>query len=71
MSVPDSPKLVTPDEFAEIARVSRRQIDRMRASRPVGFPREYELGSGRAKSGHRPRFKLDEVIAWIESRALW
>jgi len=71
MSASSPPKFVTPDEFAEIARVSRRQIDRMRADRPIGFPREYELGSGRGKSGHRPRFKLDDVIAWIESRALW
>lgn len=65
------PRFITPDEFAEIARLSRRQIDRLRVSRPSGFPREYELGSGRGKHGHCPRFKLDEVMAWMETRALW
>lgn len=65
------PRFITTDEFAEIARMSRRQIDRLRVDRPQGFPREYEMGSGRGKSGHRPRFKLSDVIAWAESRALW
>jgi predicted DNA-binding transcriptional regulator AlpA len=65
------PRFITPNEFAEIARLSRRQIDRLRVARPSGFPREYELGSGRGKHGHCPRFKLAEVLAWMETRALW
>lgn len=65
------PRFVTADEFAQIARLSRRQIDRLRVSRPIGFPREYELGSGRGKHGRCPRFRLDDVLAWMESRALW
>jgi hypothetical protein len=65
------PRFITPDEFAEIARLSRRQIDRLRVARPPGFPREYELGSGRSRHGHCPRFKLDDVLIWMESRALW
>jgi len=65
------PRFITADEFADLARLSRRQIDRLRAARPEGFPREYELGSGRGKHGHCPRFKLADVLAWLESRALW
>lgn len=62
---------VTADEFADLVRLSRRQIDRLRKRRPPGFPREYELGSGRGKHGRCPRFKLSDVLAWMESRALW
>lgn len=62
---------VTADEFADIVRLSRRQIDRFRKRRPPGFPREYELGSGGGKHGRCPRFKLSDVLAWMESRALW
>lgn len=65
------PVFVTVDEFATIVRLSRRQIDRLRKRRPPGFPIEYELGSGRSKHGHCPRFKLDDVLAWMETRALW
>ena len=38
--------LITADRFAQLAQLSRRQIDRLRKQRPAGFPREYELGSG-------------------------
>jgi len=63
--------LITADEFAELARLSRRQIDRLRKHRPIGFPREYELGSGLSKNRRCPRFKRAEVEAWIASRAAW
>lgn len=66
-----TPTFVTPDEFAAIVRLSRRQIDRLRHKRPEGFPTEYDLGSGRSKHGHCPRFKLADVMAWMETRALW
>lgn len=64
-------KFVTVDEFAAIARLSRRQIDRLRGRRPQGFPTEYELGGAVSKFRRCPRFKLAEVLAWIETRALW
>lgn len=63
--------LVTTEEFARLAGLSRRQIDRLRARRPAGFPREYELGGGISKYRRCPRFKLAEVLRWLESRALW
>jgi predicted DNA-binding transcriptional regulator AlpA len=63
--------LITANEFAGLARLSRRQIDRLRRRRPPGFPREYELGSGRSKYRRCPRFKLAEVQRWLDSRALW
>jgi predicted DNA-binding transcriptional regulator AlpA len=63
--------MITVDEFAELARLSRRQIDRLRRRRPPGFPREYELGSGLSKYRRCPRFKLVEVQRWLDSRALW
>ena len=63
--------LITVEEFALAARLSRRQIDRLRRRRPVGFPPEYELSSGRSKHRRCPRFKLVEVQRWIDSRALW
>jgi predicted DNA-binding transcriptional regulator AlpA len=63
--------LVTADEFACLARLSRRQIDRLRKARPPGFPREYELGSGMSKFRRCPRFRRSEVDAWLDSRALW
>lgn len=63
--------LVTADEFAELARLSRRQIDRLRKDRPTGFPKEYELGSGLSKFRSCPRFKRTEVDRWLDSRALW
>jgi len=62
--------LITVEEFAQLVRLSRRQIDRLRASRPPGFPKEYELGSGLSKHGHCPRFKRADVLAWIDTRAL-
>jgi predicted DNA-binding transcriptional regulator AlpA len=64
-------KFVTANEFAAIARLSRRQIDRLRRRRPPGFPTEYELGGAVSKYRRCPRFKLAEVLAWIETRALW
>ena len=63
--------MVTVEEFARMARLSRRQVDRLRRRRPAGFPREYELGSGSSKYRRCPRFKLAEVQRWLESRALW
>lgn len=63
--------LITVSEFACLARLSRRQIDRLRARRPAGFPREYELGSGGRKYRRCPRFRLAEVQKWLDSRALW
>jgi predicted DNA-binding transcriptional regulator AlpA len=65
------PRMITAEEFAGIVGLSRRQVDRLRAARPDGFPREYELGSGRSKHGRCPRFKLDDVLDWVETRALW
>ncbi len=63
--------MITVDEFAQLARLSRRQIDRLRHRRPPGFPREYELGSGGSKYRRCPRFKLLDVQRWLDSRALW
>jgi len=62
---------ITADEFASKARLSRRQIDRLRQRRPAGFPTEYEMGSSRSMQRRCPRFKLADVDAWLESRALW
>lgn len=59
---------ITVTEFAALARVSRRTIDRYREAKPSGFPREYDVGRG---SIPRPRFKLEDVRVWLESRALW
>ena len=64
-------QLVTVEEFARLARLSRRQIDRLRRGRPPGFPREYELSSGASKFRRCPRFKLSDVQQWLESRAAW
>ena len=64
-------EMITVDEFAAYARLSRRQIDRLRKTRPTGFPREYELGSGSSKFRKCPRFRRADVDAWLSSRALW
>lgn len=61
-------QLITVEDFARIARLSRRTIDRYRRARPAGFPPEYDLGRGTVP---RPRFKLGDVLQWIDSRALW
>lgn len=66
-----APIMITADEFAELVNVSRRQLDRLRISRPLGFPREYDLGSGGGKHHRCPRFKRADVLSWIETRALW
>ena len=63
--------LITVAEFAELACLSRRQIDRLRKRRPDGFPREFELGTGSSKHRSCPRFRLVDVNRWLESRALW
>lgn len=71
---PESPvprDFITVEEFAGLARLSRRQIDRLRKRRPPAFPREYELGSGLSKFRSCPRFKRSEVDAWLDSRALF
>ena len=62
------PHFITVEEFAALARVSHRTIDRFRHARPSGFPTEYDIGHGTVP---RPRFKLDEVRRWLDSRALW
>lgn len=49
---------ITVTEFANLARMSRRTIDRYRRARPTGFPTEYDLGRGRTA---RPRFKLETL----------
>jgi predicted DNA-binding transcriptional regulator AlpA len=63
--------MITVEEFAGLASLSRRQIDRLRRGRLAGFPREYELGSGGGKYRRCPRFRLEEVERWLETRALW
>ena len=63
--------LITVGEFASMARLSRRQIDRLRAARAGNFPVEYELGVSTAKRRRCPRFKLSEVEDWLNSRAMW
>lgn len=64
--VPDG--MITVVEFANLAGVSRRTIDRFRRIRPSGFPTEYDLAQGRVS---RPRFKTADVLRWIDTRALW
>ena len=64
-------RFITANEFAGLAKLSRRQIDRLRRRRPAGFPREYELGNGTSQYRRCPRFKLSEVRKWLDSRALW
>lgn len=39
-----SAAMITVEELAQLARLSRRQVDRLRRRRPPGFPREYEMG---------------------------
>lgn len=63
--------MITVGEFARLARLSRRQIDRLRKRRAPGFPREYELGTGASKYRRCPRFRLGDVQKWLDSRALW
>lgn len=62
---------MTVSEFARAARLSRRQIDRLRARRPPGFPREYDLSDKGSRFRRCPRFKVSDVQAWLDSRALW
>lgn len=64
-------RLITVEEFASIASLSRRQIDRLRNRRPLGFPQEIDMGSGTCKYRNCPRFRLVDVEAWIDTRALW
>ena len=64
-------RMITVEEFAILAGISRRQIDRLRTRRPDGFPTEFELGSGNSKFRRCPRFRISEVQAWLDSRALW
>ncbi|PQM27772.1 DNA-binding protein [Sphingopyxis lindanitolerans] len=61
-------RFITADEFARLARISRRTLNRYRRDRPSGFPTEYDIGRG---TKPRPRFRLDEVQKWLDSRALW
>lgn len=68
---PSAAEFITVDEFANLARLSRRQIDRLRKRRPPAFPTEYELGSGPSKFRSCPRFRRSEVDAWLNSRALF
>jgi hypothetical protein len=65
----DAAQFITLADFARITRLSRRHLDRLREARPAGFPIEYDFGLGTRRK--LPRFKLREVQAWFESRALW
>ncbi|WP_169571344.1 helix-turn-helix transcriptional regulator [Sphingobium psychrophilum] len=71
VTVDFSTQMITVVDFARLARLSRRQIDRLRQRRPGNFPREFELGTGHTKYRRCPRFRLSEVQAWLDSRALW
>lgn len=68
---PLDPIFVTVSEFATLAKLSRRQIDRLRQRRPTGFPKEHDFGMTPSKFRRCPRFKLGDVLAWLDSRALW
>lgn len=59
-------RFITVEDFARIARVSRRMIGRYRRERAAGFPKEYDVSRGRVS---RPQFKLADVLAWTETRA--
>jgi predicted DNA-binding transcriptional regulator AlpA len=61
-------QFISVEDFARIARVSRRTIDRYRRDRATGFPKEYDVSRGKVP---RPRFKLADVLAWMDTRALW
>lgn len=61
-------RFISADDFAQIAGVSRRTIDRYRRDRLAGFPKEYDVSRGRVP---RPRFRLNDVLVWMDSRALW
>lgn len=63
-----SERFITVEDFAKVARLSRRTIDRYRRARPEGFPKEYDVSRGAVP---RPRFKLADVLGWMETRALW
>jgi predicted DNA-binding transcriptional regulator AlpA len=69
--IPSDEQVATVEEFEQLARLSQRQIDRLRKRRLVGFPRERELGVGASKYRCCPRFRLTEVRKWLDSRALW
>jgi predicted DNA-binding transcriptional regulator AlpA len=66
-----SDRMITVEEFTALAGLSRRQIDRLRTCRPDGFRTEFELGSGKSKFRAAPSFRISEVQAWLENRALW
>lgn len=59
---------ITRREFARLAKMSVRTIDRYRKIRPPGFPAEYDVG---LKERCFPRFKRAEVETWLDSLALW
>lgn len=61
-------EFLTVEEFARIARASRREINRYRCDRAVGFPKEYDVSRSREP---RPRFGINDVLRWMETRALW
>ncbi len=61
-------RFINVEDFARLARLSRRTIDRYRRDRPPGFPKEYDVSRGKVP---RPRFKLADALAWMETRALW
>ena len=69
--LPPSEDFISPNQLASMVKVSRRHIDRIRKTRPVKFPVEHELSFGRSKHGNRPRFKLADVLAWIETLEIW
>ncbi len=59
---------ITVREFSNKVGLTPRHIRTLRRRRPPGFPTKYDLGNGTKPC---PRFKLSEVEAWIETRALW
>jgi len=52
-------RFITGEEFADLARLSRRQIDRSRVRRPACFLREYELGSSASN------FAAARGLSWV------
>lgn len=63
--------LITVTEFARLATISRRQLDRLRKRRPAGFPAELNFNFSAAPKHAVPRFRLSEVKEWIDSRETW
>lgn len=67
MPINTDPDLMTPEEVADVLRISRRALDKWRQEKPPRGPRWIKLGTACTSSIRYPRAAITEFLAEREA----